>query len=225
MLPWFADALSTDADDDVSLSRRVRRDMLGMILGGQLEPGQRINEPDVAARLGTSRVPVREALRELQSSGLVVARKHSGTFVRQLEPLEVRHLYELRSVLDGYAGQRAASLPQKRRRALVASLNAAIATMNDAAARHEVQRYHVENLRFHWALIEAVDNPAFADTYRGVIRQLHVYRLKNLSRDPGMRVSIDEHTLISQAVRQGDPALAGSLQTQHVSDAWTRLGT
>ncbi|UUZ67190.1 winged helix-turn-helix domain-containing protein [Polaromonas sp. P2-4] len=82
MLPWLTES-SVDRFSDVrdtTLAKLVRDDMLGLILKGVLAPGQRINEPDVANRLQVSRVPVREALRELESSGLVVARKHSGRF-------------------------------------------------------------------------------------------------------------------------------------------------
>ena len=112
MFPWPTE----DASEliagvrDISLAKLVRDDMLAMILRGDLQPGQRINEPDVAARLGISRVPVREALRELESTGLVVARKNAGVFVREPNAEEVRDLYEMRGVLDGFAGRRAARL-------------------------------------------------------------------------------------------------------------------
>jgi DNA-binding GntR family transcriptional regulator len=108
--PWLAEQPQNNASSskDISLAKIVRNDMLSMILKGTLAPGQRISEPEIATRLGVSRVPVREALRELESSGLVVARKHSGVFVRRLEPIEVRDLYQLRALLDGFAGRQAA---------------------------------------------------------------------------------------------------------------------
>src|SRR5262245_7906000 len=119
MLPWLAatrpELLASVRE--TSLAKLVRDDVLGLILRGEIAPGQRINEPDVAARLGVSRVPVREALRELESSGLVSARKHSGVFVRVLDDQEVADLYELRAVLDGHAGRRAAELPAAPRTA------------------------------------------------------------------------------------------------------------
>jgi DNA-binding GntR family transcriptional regulator len=152
MLPWLSPTTAerATAPHGASLAKLVREDMLGMILHGALQPGQRINEPDVAARLGISRVPVREALRELESSGLVVAKKHCGVFVRQLDAAEIASLYQLRGLLDGYAGRCAAGLALRRRKALVAALDASIAAMNDAAEALDVQRYYGENLRFHW---------------------------------------------------------------------------
>lgn len=225
MLPWLpepaADRFATVRD--TSLSKLVREDMLGQILHGELKPGQRINEPDVAARLGVSRVPVREALRELESSGLVVSRKHAGVFVRALDAAEVRSLYELRGLLDGFAGRRAAALPAPRRKALVALLEASIAAMNQAAASHAVQNYYQENLRFHWAIVEAADNPMLAETYRGVVQKLHLSRLKNLSRDTGIRASIAEHRQIVRALRSADPVQCEALMDRHVQDAYQRL--
>lgn len=225
MLPWLTEAThhNMSAVRDIPLAKLVRDDMLAMILRGELVPGQRINEPDVAARLGISRVPVREALRELESTGLVVARKHAGVFVREPDADEVRDLYEMRGLLDGFAGRRAARLPEAARLALADLLDASIAVMHEAAAAHEVQRYYGENLNFHWAIVEAAGNHALAETYRGVVQKLHLSRLKNLSHDTGMRASITEHEAIAAALREGNVARVEKLMARHVGDAYTRL--
>jgi len=225
MLPWLIES-STDRFKDVrdtSLAKLVKGDMLALILKGVLIPGQRINEPDVAARLGVSRVPVREALRELESSGLVIARKHSGVFVRQLGAQEIHDLYQMRSLLDGFAGRQAAALPAPAKAALLGVLEEAAQAMQDAAGQRDVQRYYGENLRFHWALVEAAGNQPLADSYRGIVQKLHLSRLKNLSHDYGMQASIAEHLEIVQAVREGDPQRCEALMARHVSDAFQRL--
>ena len=225
MLPWLTESSINRFNDvrDTSLAKLVRDDMLALILKGVFAPGQRINEPDVASRLGVSRVPVREALRELESSGLVVARKHSGVFVRELQAAEIRDLYQVRGLLDGFAGRQATGLPLTRKTALLAVLDAAAEAMKDAASLQEVQRYYGENLRFHWALIEACENRTLAETYRGVVQKLHLSRLKNLARDVGMQASIAEHVQIVEALRQGDPVRCESLMSRHVGDAYQRL--
>jgi len=205
------------------LAKLVHDDVLRSIVRGDLTPGQRINEPDVASRLGVSRVPVREALRELTSTGLVAARKHAGVFVRVLDPKEVADLYELRSVLDGHAGQRVTALPDRPRRALVKALNDWQAQMKSSAQRHDVQAYYGANLAFHWAIVEAADNDALSHTYRGIVQQLHLSRLKNLSRDIGMRASMVEHKHIVTAIAAGDPARAQALLAEHVTASHGRL--
>jgi len=225
VLPWINPSSADRMADirDTSLAQLVRDDVLRAITRGELEPGQRINEPDVASRLGVSRVPVREALRELASTGLVAARKHAGVFVRVLAPKEVADLYELRSVLDGHAGTRVAALPDKPRRALVKALQGWQAQMKAGAQRHDVQAYYRANLAFHWAIVEAADNEALSQTYRGIVQLLHLSRLKNLSRDAGMHASMAEHRHIVSAIAAGDAVRAQSLLAEHVTASHARL--
>lgn len=229
MLPWFntpsALAFAERFNDvrDTTLSKLVKADVLGLILSGVLVPGQRINEPDVATRLQVSRVPVREALRELESQGLVVARKHAGVFVRQLEPDEIRDLYQMRGLLDGFAGRCAARLPAERRAALLQVLDASVSAMRAAASQHDVQRYYAENLHFHWAIVEAAGNHQLSGTYLGIVQKLHLSRLKNLSHDLGIPVSLAEHADIVQVLRNADASRCETMMAQHVGDAYARL--
>jgi DNA-binding GntR family transcriptional regulator len=225
MFPWPTE----DASEliagvrDTSLAKLVRDDMLAQILSGELGAGQRINEPDVAARLRVSRVPVREALRELESTGLVSARKNVGVFVRVLEPKEVSELYELRSVLDAHAGRRAAGLPEPARRRLVKELSGFVRAMTAHARKREVQAYYASNLAFHWAIVVAAESETLARTYRSIVQKLHLSRLKNLARDIGMQVSMIEHRQIVAAIVAGDAARAESSLASHVTAAHGRL--
>lgn len=225
MLPWITSDTTARLQTmrDTSLAKLVREDLLGRILRGDLAPGDRINEPDVCARLQVSRVPVREALRELESSGLVASRKHAGTFVREIQDGEVLDLYEMRSLLDGFAGAKAASLPDDQRQQLAAGLTASIATMQGAATQQDVAAYYAENLQFHWLIIEAAGNQPLASTYRDVVQKLHLARLKSLSQGLSMQSSVAEHTRIAQAIAQGQTEAARQLLTEHVSHAFVRL--
>ena len=225
MLPW----ITSDTTDriktmrETSLAKLVREDLLEHILKGQLVPGDRINEPDVAKRLQVSRVPVREALRELESSGLVVSRKHAGVFVRAIEAQEVRELYEIRGLLDGFAGAKAAALPTPDRQALALAMNASIDTMREANAQHKLSAYYSENLHFHWLIVVAAHNEQLSHTYQEVVQKLHLARLQSLAQVSGMATSIAEHQRISQAIEQGDVRRAQSLLADHVTQAHQRL--
>lgn len=225
MLPWLTSDTPARLQTlrDTSLAKLVREDLLSRILRGDLAPGDRINEPDVCARLQVSRVPVREALRELESSGLVSSRKHSGTFVREIQDTEVLDLYEMRSLLDGFAGAKAAALADSARKSLSQALQASVAAMLKAANKQDVPAYYAENLHFHWLIIEAAGNQALASTYREVVQKLHLARLKSLSQGLNMQSSVAEHTRIAQAIAQGQSEQARQLLTQHVSSAFIRL--
>jgi len=227
MLPWDP---PTEPDQAfaaqvraTSLGKLVRDDVLGMILRGEIKAGERINEPDVASRLGVSRVPVREALRELESSGLVEARKHSGVFVRKLSAEEVRGLYEMRALLDGFAGRRSAQLPPADREPLAEALDSSVSRMEQAARSRNVSAYYSENLRFHWIMVEATRNGALAATYRNIVQKLHLSRLTNLSHGMGMAASVADHREIAAAVRAGDAARCEQLVADHVDRAHQRL--
>ncbi len=95
--------------------------------------------------------------------------------------------------------------------------------MKVATAERDVQRYYGENLRFHWAIVEATRNQSPIDTYRGIVQKLHLSRLKSLAHDFGMQTSIAEHADIVQALRDGDPAGCERLLAEHVSSAHGRL--
>ena len=226
MLPWLA----PDASDrlrtmrDTSLAKLVREDLLEHILKGALQPGDRISEPDVASRLQVSRVPVREALRELESSGLVVSRKHAGVFVRAIEAQEVHDLYEIRSLLDGFAGRKAAALAPAPRQALTTALNESISAMRRAQTESNLAAYYSENLHFHWLIVVAACNEQLSRTYQEVVQKLHLARLQSLSHNLGMHTSITEHQGISQAIAQGDAPLSQTLMSEHVTRAFDRLG-
>lgn len=225
MLPWLDDLPSRLLVDarETSLAKIVRDEVLALIVRGDLAPGMHVNEPDIAQRLGVSRVPVREGLRELESSGLVETRKHSGVFVRVLSAKEIDDLYDLRALLDGHAGRLVAQRAPAERKLLARQLAKHLAKMKSAAMQRDSQAYYGANLEFHWAIVESAGNVALATTYRTVVQQLHVSRLHNLSDVPGMRASIAEHRAIHAALVAGNAEELRAMLAAHVNDAHDRL--
>ncbi len=91
-----------------SLPALVQVEIEQLILRGDLAIGQRINESELAARFGTSRGPIREALRALEESRLVRSEKNRGVFVREISVAEADEIYDVREALDQLIGQRVA---------------------------------------------------------------------------------------------------------------------
>lgn len=222
-LPWQQPAFvasTLNSSGDVPLARIIREQVLTSILRGELQPGQRITEPAIASKLGVSRVPVREALRELESAGMVESRKHTGVFVRQLSRQETADLYELRAVLDAFAGKRAAAQPNPQ---LIKALKVHLAAMDHSATNANVAAYYDANLRFHWDIVSASGNAQIIDTYRGIVQKLHLARLTNLSSSVSMKASAREHRAIFNAIRLAKPADCETLMAHHVKAAKERL--
>jgi DNA-binding GntR family transcriptional regulator len=222
-MPWLT---TVPVDDplaqirDVPLARVIRNEVLASILRGELAPGDRITEPVIAARLGVSRVPVREALRDLESTGLVEARKHAGVFVRQVSPQETAELYELRAILDAHAGRTLAAAPDP---VVIASLRGLLKNMEVAVAALDVTAYYEVNLHFHWQIIVAAGNEQTCHIYRGIVQKLHLVRLRNLSSDTGMLESLREHHAIVEAIAAGDMRGCETLMEAHVKSGGRRL--
>src|SRR5258706_11307535 len=84
------------------------RQLRGSLLGGELRPGARLKEIPLARQLGVSRIPLREAIDQLASEGLVDRRPGLGSTVRSLTPGQLEQMYEMREVLEGYATEKAA---------------------------------------------------------------------------------------------------------------------
>ncbi|MFD2270145.1 GntR family transcriptional regulator [Undibacterium arcticum] len=92
-----------------SLPTLVQKELERMILAGDLPSGAKLNEAALAAMLGVSRGPVREAFRALEESGLVRQEKNCGVFVRQISVAEADEIYEVRAALDELVGRKLAA--------------------------------------------------------------------------------------------------------------------
>jgi DNA-binding GntR family transcriptional regulator len=223
IMPWSKPASSGDILSnvrDIPLGNIIRDEVLAAILRGEFRPGDRITEPTIASRLGVSRVPVREALRELEAMGLLESRKHAGMLVRQLSPQETAELYELRSVLDAYAGRIAGASADP---ALVALLEKRLAAMEAAAQRKDLMAYYEANVHFHWDIMQACGNSQIIAVYQGAVQKLHLARLRNLSTDVGILNSLTEHHAMVDAIRAGKAELCAQLMANHVKAAGKRL--
>lgn len=198
-----------------SLASLVAQEIERMILSGELPAGERINEQALAARLGVSRGPVREAVRGLERSGLVVTVVNQGSYVRKVSAEEALDLYDLRALLIGHAcGYLAAhATPAQRARLgeLVRRMEAAAAgPAGDAAG------YYALNLDFHAALLEFAGNARARRIYEDLGNELHLFRRRALVAPENMAESNAEHAAILAAIAAGDAAAARAAGERHV---------
>src|SRR6476659_2690546 len=118
-----------------SLTTLVQRELERRILAGELSPGDKLNEEDIAGQLSVSRGPVREAFRALESAGRVRMEKNRGVFVRQVSIAEADEIYEVRAGLDELIGR---LLAERIKPAGLAELKELLKKMQQAARAKDV---------------------------------------------------------------------------------------
>ncbi|QIL83027.1 phosphonate utilization associated transcriptional regulator [Diaphorobacter sp. HDW4A] len=203
-----------------SLPMLVQEEIERLIMTGELPVGSRINESDMAARFNTSRGPVREALRSLEEAGLLRTEKNRGMFVREISFEEADEIYELREALEEVIGRRVsrAITPDG-----VARLKAMIDAMRVAAEAESLEQYAQLNLQFHDILLDTAGSKKLTETYQRLIKELSLFRMRALDGGGGLRVSVDEHNHIVDAIASGDADLAAKTMRQHVADSRNRM--
>jgi phosphonate utilization transcriptional regulator len=204
-----------------SLTSLVQREIERRIVGGELPPGSKLNEAELAGELRVSRGPVREAFRALEQAGLVHTAKNRGVFVRQVSLEEANEIYEVRAALEAQIGKLAAKRatpPQLER------LRGIVKRMQAVGRKRDPDAYFPLNLEFHEALAETAGNRALAANYRRVVNELNLYRREAIKRNVDIiPVSTKEHAAIVDAVAKGDAGLAERLLYEHVIDSRARL--
>jgi DNA-binding GntR family transcriptional regulator len=197
-----------------SLTALVHAELERMILSDELAPGTRLNELALAARLGVSRGPLREALRALERDGLVAAGpSHQGMSVRLLDAAEMAELFDARALLQGFTCGR---LAERRDAAAITDLRARVAAMAAAIAANDAGAYFSANLDFHEAMLDHADHARTAGLYRAMIKESRLVRRQVLLRVENMAESNAEHAALVDAIEAGDVARARSLGEAHV---------
>ena len=204
-----------------SLTTLVQRELERRILAGELAPGDKMSEEFIAAKLGVSRGPVREAFRALESAGLVRTEKNRGVFVREVSLEEADEIYEVRAGLDELIGR---LLATRITPAGIAELRELMKKMQQAAKARSVADYYPLNVRFHDRLAELAGNGTLLAHYRRLVNELHLYRRETLAKGhDSFPISTREHAEIVEALARRDADRAGKLMYEHAMESRERL--
>jgi DNA-binding GntR family transcriptional regulator len=181
----------------------------GLIVGGVLRPGARVNQEDLAADLGLSVAPIREALRVLEQEGQLTYLPRRGYFVTELNVSDLTEIYALRAVLEERAARHA--LPVLDAEALDRVREAA-RECADAAASGDVAAELAANRRFHFGLLDAPGQPHALRVIRLLWDSTEAYRAMYYNSPEERRASLDAHDAILAAAEDRDPdALVAAL--------------
>jgi len=191
------------------------------IVTGTLRPGERLDEQGLAARFGVSRTPIREALMQLATAGLVTLQPRRGAFVASLSLKDIVERFEVMAALEAACGALAARrITDEERRELLAA--------HEACAREAAgggsDAYYYANERFHEVIYAACHNAFLAEQTRQLHDRLKPYRRLQLRARSRVAGSLAEHQGIVDAILAGEGDEAERLLREHILIQGERLG-
>jgi DNA-binding GntR family transcriptional regulator len=203
------------ASETQSMQLMVADRLRARIIAGELETGVGLSEIALAAEYGVSRTPVREALKQLQTEGLVEIRPRVGTFVSTPTRSDMVELFQMKEILEGAAARLFAArgeIPE------LVALRANVARSDEAVARDDVDGYTELVGEFHDLIVRGSGNRKLRTHYTMLMNQLAYPRLvaTSLSR-PGRLVESDaEHGRVLAIITAKDESTAERLMREHV---------
>ncbi len=204
------------ADESETLSENVFRRIQAAIVKGEIAPGSKISEPELARTYGISRGPLREAIHRLEGQRLVVRIPHVGARVVSLSHAEMIELYEIRESLEGMACRLAA---QRMTSEEIDELRRVLDTHErDAAFQAGVGYYQQEgDFDFHYRIIQGSGNRTLSQMLCGELYQLvRMYRIQFSTTPNRPRQAFAEHHRILDAIAERDGELAELLMRRHI---------
>jgi DNA-binding GntR family transcriptional regulator len=200
-----------------SLGDRAYEELRRQVVEGELAPGRRLVEREVAATLGVSRITVREAFHALEAEGLLTRMARRGVMVTPMTKSDVRDLFEVRESVEVLAARLAA---ERRSRADLRVLEDLMDQAADGTTRSDDALVARANVEFHVRIVQASNN----DLLVSLMAPLHsrVHRLFVASRSVlDLNQMWTEHHALYDAIASGDSDRAGRLALAHIAESRT----
>jgi DNA-binding GntR family transcriptional regulator len=196
-----------------SLRDQVYDRLRAAILSGDLAPGAPIIEAEIASTLGASRTPVREALRRLETEGMLEPRGNRGSVVRELHFDEVACIFEIRGALETLAARRAARLKDERK-------FAELGRMVDGMAASIDDPIELERLdtAFHDYILAHADGVRLKRMLGDLRSDILPWRVIALSTAERRRETVEEHAAMLAAMRSRDEAAVTQTTATHIEN-------
>lgn len=190
------------------------------IIQGRLHPGERLMEIQLAEELGVSRTPVREAIRKLELEGLVLMIPRKGAYVSQISMKDIADVFEIRRALEGLAARLAAERATDEE---IERLERALVKISEVAEAEDLDGAVALDTDFHEELMAASHNPRLSQMVSNLREQIQRFRLTSLSHPGRVKLAVEEHAKIVDAIAGRDAELAQNLAHEHIENAENSL--
>lgn len=187
------------------------------IIHGKLRPGERLMEIQLAEEMGVSRTPVREAIRKLELDGFVVMVSRRGAYVAGVSVKDIADVFEVRSALEGLAAGLAAE------RITEEEMEELEKVIYQISGEEDVLAVVKKDNEFHELIYKASRNRRLTQIIKNLSEQISRFRLTSLSVPGRLKIAVDEHKKIIEAICERDVDLANKLASEHMENAEQNL--
>jgi DNA-binding GntR family transcriptional regulator len=198
---------------NLSLGSQAYQELKRIILEGQVSPGAKLNEVELARALGISRTPIREAINRLEKESLVEIFPQRGAFVVQFTEKDVYELFLIRENLEGLAARLAA---ERITPASLIKLEACVEGFQEPFRDRDIQRYSREDLKFHQTIILLSDARRLIQLVSSLHDHIRMFRLTTRGLSDRMKASLADHRQIIEALGKKSPDEAEQKMRQHL---------
>jgi DNA-binding GntR family transcriptional regulator len=216
VVPFDHDAAAREGGE--TLSSRIRTVLADAITAGRIAPGAQIDEQELAERFGASRTPVREALRELAATGLVIIEPRRGARVVEMTLSRIGELFEIMAEIEAICVRFATHRMSVQERSALSHLHAEALPLAQAG---DIDGYDRCNQAFHAAIYSATHNRELRDHALALRRRVAPFRRAQFRGVERLKASWAEHDVILQQIFSGDGEAAARLMRAHMLMAST----
>ncbi|MFV1956426.1 MAG: GntR family transcriptional regulator [bacterium] len=182
------------------------------IIRGELKPGTKLTEPELAARLGISRTPIRESFRQLESEGFLTVIPRKGAVVSNITRKDIEDFYELKSLLEGYAARIAAEKMTEKDIGKLIQINE---ELFDCAEKNNYERFFTKNEEFHNYFLTLCGNEKLVEIRDAMVKRFLGFRMAALSLPGRLTESVKQHEQAIKAFKRRDGRLAEAVLVEH----------
>lgn len=211
----MTDNLTLNMDAYLPLRDVVFNTLREAILKGELKPGERLMELQLAAKLGVSRTPIREAIRMLEQEGLAVTIPRRGAEVAKMTEKDMQDVLQVREALDELAASIACELITAEE---LEQLEQAMQEFELAASTRDIKRIADTDMKFHDIIYHATRNPKLVNILNNLREQMYRYRVEYLKDEKNYPVLFKEHQEILEGLREKNQGLVTDSMRKHVEN-------
>ena len=185
------------------------------ILKGELKPGERLMELQLASKLGVSRTPIREAIRMLELEGLAVTMPRKGAEVAKMTEKDMEDVLQIRKALDELAvGLACDNMGEGELKDLFVALK----NFEESTRSGDVKQIAQADVEFHDAIYHAADNPKLVNMLNNLREQMYRYRVEYLKNESVYPRLVQEHQEIYEGLKRKDKETVVEIVSHHVEN-------